>query len=392
MRIGMSDHSQTPPKALRTPRSLDLAVTGRGRPRCEHCCHFDSPADVGADLTTKEWLNFFVELNSLGVLEITIGGEPLIREDFRDLIEGVVENRMRFSLVANGTLLTDEIAEFLANTGRCNVVQVSVDGPVSRIHDKTCAQGSFKRVMRGLEHLERRGVDRTVRVTITQNNVDHLEEAARVLFEEVGLPSLRFQSVRPFGMTKENAARFMLTPDQFARAMSAHHRIIQEYGPRVNAKGGPLSAFTRWNEMESLKKENAPPVPREERLIRCGGVFNKMAVRADGVMAPCTRLPHRELGRINRDSLLEVWRRHSELQRLRERSRTPLSDLGYCRACDYRPYCRGGCPANAHELTDVENNPTPSDDFCYRRFKDAGGVLPVFSTEVGGIATELSTD
>ncbi len=376
----MNDRAETPARVMRSPRMVELAVTGRCNLRCVYCYHFDSPADVDEDLPADEWLPFFEELTSLGVLEVTIGGgEALIREDFRELIEGVVANRMRFSLVTNGTLLTDEIAHFLANTGRCNSVQVSVDGPSGAVHDKNCGRGSFEMAIQGLQHLKRHGVNCTVRLTITQNNVDHLEEAARVLLEEVGLPSFSTNSACPFGLTRKNASRIMLSTDQFARAMTAHHRIIQKYGPRVNAQAGPLSSFKHWTRMEKQKRENAPSMPGGGCLTSCGGVFSKMAVRPDGVMTPCTQLPHRELGRINKDSLLEVWQNHPELRRLRERRQTPLSDFDYCRDCDYRPWCRGGCPANAHELTGDENNPTPSSDSCYRRFKEEGGVLPVFT-------------
>ncbi len=106
-----------------------------------------------------------------------------------------------------------------------------------------------------------------------------------------------------------------------------------------------------------------------------------MAVRSDGVMTPCTQLPHMELGRINRDSLETVWREHPELKRLRARRQIPLSDFDYCRDCEFRPYCRGGCPANAYELTGDENRPVHSPDSCFRAFRDAGGEIPVFCHE-----------
>ncbi|MCP4691526.1 MAG: radical SAM protein, partial [Desulfobacterales bacterium] len=191
----------------------------------------------------------------------------------------VVKNRMRFSLLTNGTLLTDEIVRFIANTGRCDSVQVSIDGPDRAIHDKNCGHGSFEKAIRGLKRLGRRGVNRTVRLTITQNNVDHLEEAARVLLEEIGLPSFSTNSACPFGKTRKNAGKVLLSTEQYTRAMVAHHRIIQKYGRRVNAAAGPLSSFNHWTEMDRLKKENAPPKPGGGRLTSCGGVFSKMAVR-----------------------------------------------------------------------------------------------------------------
>jgi organic radical activating enzyme len=47
------------------------------------------------------------------------GGEPFYRKDLNELVGGIVENRMRFNILSNGTLITDEMAALLASTGRC---------------------------------------------------------------------------------------------------------------------------------------------------------------------------------------------------------------------------------------------------------------------------------
>ena len=116
-------------KLMKTPKSVDLEITNRCNLRCRYCSHFSSAGDVEKDLSTEEWLQFFEELNRCAVMEVCLqGGEPFIREDFRELVEGIVRNRMRFSILSNGTLITDDMAAFLASTGRCNSVQVSIDG------------------------------------------------------------------------------------------------------------------------------------------------------------------------------------------------------------------------------------------------------------------------
>ena len=362
---------------MRSPRKVELALTGRCNLRCVYCFHFDSAADVPEDLPAGEWLRFFEELTAAGVLEATLsGGEAFVRKDFKELVEGVVRNRMRFSLLSNGTLITDDAARFLASTKRCNSVQVSIDGPTGEVHDLNCGKGSFERAVRGLQALQRHGINRTVRLTITRSNYRHLEEAARILLEDLGLRSFSTNSACPFGMTRRDRDAIMLGPGELAEAMAAHRRIIERYGPRISAQAGPLSCFRHWRRLEELAREKAPPKPGGGYLTSCGGVFGKMAVRADGVMTPCTQLPHIELGRINRDGLVEVWRHHPELKRLRDRRRIPLSDFDYCRDCEFMPYCRGGCPANAHELTGDENRPVHSPDSCYRKFREMGGEVP----------------
>ena len=139
-------------KLMKTPKSMDLEITNRCNLRCGYCSHFSSAGDVDQDLTTAEWLQFFEELNRCAVMDVCLqGGEPFIREDFKTLVEGIVQNRMRFSVLSNGTLITDEISAFLASTGRCNSIQVSIDGSVETTHDAFRGKGNFHRAITGLK-------------------------------------------------------------------------------------------------------------------------------------------------------------------------------------------------------------------------------------------------
>ena len=358
-----------------SPKSLDIDITTRCNLRCLYCSHFDSAGDVDSDLPTAEWLKFFDELGRAAVLDVTLsGGEATIRDDFQELVNGIVRNRMRFSLLTNGTLITDQLAAFLAETGRCNSVQVSIDGPSEEIHDKTRGKGSFVAAIEGLKSLKRHGISCTTRLTLTRYNYKYLADAARLLLDEVGLPGFSTNAASPFGMCQKNADDVALRPLEYSEAMAIHLELQKRYGNRIGAQAGPLASLKHWRQMEEQLQAGAPPTPGCGHLTSCGGVFSKMAVRADGVFVPCSQLSHIELGRMNHDSLVDVWQHHPELERLRYRQQMALEDFEYCRDCPYIPYCRGGCPASAQALTGEENLPSP--DSCYRRFLAAGGKLP----------------
>ena len=102
-----------------------------------------------------------------------------------ELLEGIVRNRMRFSLLSNGALIDDEIAAFIASTRRCEYVQVSVDGSCAKTHDSCRGKGSFDGAIRGIRTLQRHQVNVAVRVTIHQKNVNDLENIAHLLLEEL---------------------------------------------------------------------------------------------------------------------------------------------------------------------------------------------------------------
>jgi SynChlorMet cassette radical SAM/SPASM protein ScmE len=360
---------------MSTPRSLDLEVTNRCNLRCRYCSHFSSAGDVSRDLPTGEWLRFFEELNRCAVTHVTLsGGEPFLREDLQELIAGIVENRMRFNLLSNGTLIDDDIAAYLAATGRCDGVQVSIDGATPSDHDAFRGQGNFRRAIEGIAVLRRHGLPVEVRVTIHRQNVHDLEGVARLLLDEIGLPGFSTNAASYMGLCRQNAELVQLTVEERSLAMEALLELNRRYDGRISAAAGPLAEGRTWLEMEEAHCEGREPTPGRGFLTGCGGPMSTLAVRADGVMVPCGQMPHIELGRINRDDLREVWQRHPELKRLRERRAIPLNDFAFCAGCPYIPYCTGNCPALAYTLVGEENHPSP--DACLRRFLEQGGRLP----------------
>jgi SynChlorMet cassette radical SAM/SPASM protein ScmE len=362
-------------RLMRTPKKVDIAITNRCNLRCRYCYHFESAGDVDGDLSTGEWSRFFEELNRCAVTEVTLaGGEPFMREDLKEIINGIVKNRMRFAILSNGTLITDEMAAFLASTGRCNHVQISIDGSMPESHDVMRGKGSFAKAVRGLMTLRRHGVPVAVRVTIHRKNVNDLEGIAKFLLEDLRLSSFGTNSAGAMGLCRKNAEMVQLTTEDRMLAMETLLRLTRKYNGRIQAMAGPLAEAEGWLKMEDARLESKPPMPDRGALTGCGCYRQSLAVRADGVITPCTMLPHIELGRINRDSLGEIWRNHEALNALRGRHRIPLSTFSFCKDCEYIPYCTGSCPGLSYTLIGEVNHPSP--DSCLRKFLAEGGRLP----------------
>ena len=220
-------------KIMRTPRSVDLDITNRCNLRCKYCYHFTGAGDVDQDLPKEEWLGFFEELNRCAVTNVTLaGGEPFYRKDLRELIEGIVRNRMRFTILSNGTLITDEMAAFLSSTGRCDGVQVSIDGSIPITHDSFRGKGNFTKAMNGIKILQRHDIPVPVRVTIHRKNVGDLEGIARLLLEEVGLPGFSTNAASYMGLCRQNTEQVMLTVEERSLAMETLLRLNGKYNGR----------------------------------------------------------------------------------------------------------------------------------------------------------------
>ena len=362
-------------RVKKTPESLDLNITNKCNLRCSYCSHFSSAGDTDTDLSMEEWLKFFRELKECAVKDVCLcGGEPLIRKDLRELINGIRDNKMRYSILSNGTLITDELVKFIKLSGRCNSFQVSIDGPGPESHDVFRGKGTFEKALAGLKILISYKMPATVRVTIHKHNYRQLGEVARLLLEEVGLPSFSTNSAGYVGLCRQNSDDIQLNAQEYSYAIGNLFELNKKYNNRIQAQAGPLASGNHWKEMQEAFDKGKESLSSCGFLRSCGGVFNKMAVRSDGIMIPCGQMPHIELGRINKDNLREIWQNHPELKRLRDRRDTSLKDFEFCKECKFIPYCRGGCPALAYTLTGKENNPSP--DACYRTFLEAGGKLP----------------
>ncbi len=361
---------------ISTPRGIDIEITSKCNARCLYCYYFNNPAiDEYRDLPTEEWLTFFDELGRLGVMELTLaGGEAFVRPDLKELINGITRNHMRFSILSNAKLITDDMAKFLANTHRCNHVQISIDGASAEIHDIARGKGSFEGAINGMRILQRNGVPIAVRVTIHHYNVRHLEDIAVFLLEQIGLPSFSTNSAGYLGSCQRNAQKLLLSTEERQYAMETLLKLEKRYKGRISADAGPLAEGRWWGRMETARLSGEEPFPNGGRLTSCGCSFSKLAVRSDGVIVPCNLLAHMELGHINRDSLQDIWINNEILNQHRHRSRISLENFEECADCGYRPYCTGNCPALAYTISGQVDVPSP--DACLRRYLEQGGKLP----------------
>jgi len=281
---------------------------------------------------------------------------------------------MRFALLSNGALITDEIATFIAQTRRCDYVQISLDGSRAETHDACRGRGSFDGAVRGIRTLQRHAVRLAVRVTIHRYNVHDLEAVAHLLLDELGLPGFGTNSAGYLGNCRLNADEVMLTTAERQLAMETLLRLEAQYPGRIQASAGPLAEGRMWRRMEAARLAKAPPFRNGGHLTACGCPVNKIAVRADGVIVPCNMLAHIELGRINHDDLAEVWLHAPALNALRQRSTISLAAFDFCAGCEYQPYCTGNCPGLAYTLTGQVDHPSP--DACLRLFLADGGQIP----------------
>lgn len=158
-------------------------ITGKCNLRCKHCLTGDNyKTSARKELTHEQRLVVVDKLKSGGVHLINLlGGEPLILgEDLLSLARYCNETGMRMTLNTNGTLLTEEMARRLFDSG-CKGLTVSIDGPNPATHDAVRGKGTFARTISNLRRLAEldffdHKVSLTINTVLTKHNMYYIDE------------------------------------------------------------------------------------------------------------------------------------------------------------------------------------------------------------------------
>ena len=165
---------------VRHPLSGTLELTFRCNFKCVHC-YLQGQSAPEMDLDSIYRL--LDELAGAGCLGLALtGGEPLLRPDFKDIHQAAIKRGFLVAIFTNGSLIDDELADFLAaNPPRC--VEVSLYGGDERSYRAVTGSGkNFQQVLSGLDRLLERDVTVMLKAVLLkqlEDQVDNLRELGR---------------------------------------------------------------------------------------------------------------------------------------------------------------------------------------------------------------------
>lgn len=345
---------------LSAPTSVFISLTCKCNLGCRHCAVYSEETPY-EELDTEIWLKFFRELADLRVFRVRLsGGEPLMREDIWELIDAVHELPMRFSLNTNATRIDRTTAERLSRYNKIDEIMVSIDGAGPETHDAIRGKDAFRKMYEGVENLVRFSLPVSFYCTVNHYNFRDLDQIARLVCDW-GVARIKFNDLLPEGRGLNNYKELSLNNKEWREALASLRDLRQVYGPMVSGTVldmGDTYESIKIKAMES-RKEKTPNF-----LSGCGVLIRECAVRSDGWITPCDRLPDLKAGRIQEGRFAEIWRSSDVFNNFRKRREVLLSDIEECIGCSYQSFCTGGCPATPYALYGkvVARNPLG----CYR--------------------------
>ena len=302
------------------------------------------------------------------------GGEPTLMglDFFRRSVEYVEKHRrpgvrVLYTIQTNGTLIDDEWAAFFKQHEF--LVGISIDGPQA-MHDayrvNKGGQGTYDKVMAGLRCLQAHGVEYNTLTTLHHANADHPVEVYRFLRDECGSRFLQFipiiERVPLAALEEAGASVHGAAPGETSAAPWSSWRdrpLYKQEGELVTdrslrpAQYGDflVGVFEEWVRHDvgsvyvqmfdvTLANWAGEPSGLCVHSKTCGLA---LALEHNGDLYACDHFvePAYRLGNILETPMIELIASPQQV-RFGEAKYDTLPR--YCRECDVRFACHGGCP------------------------------------------------
>jgi len=314
-------------------------ITGSCNLKCRHC--WIDPRYVkkteDSDFLPFQTIRSIIEQAiPLGLSSVKLtGGEPLLNPDISKILEYLQQTSIRVAIETNGTLLTQEIANKIAE---CNgpFVSVSLDGCTAETHEWVRGvPGCFNSTLEGLQNLQDAGVKPQLIFTLMRRNMDevfHFIDFAKKL--EVG--SVKVNILEPTSRGKK-------MHDLGERLGIGEYIAIGEKIELINASDNSFPIY--YSHPIAFR-----PLSQMFSSGGCGcsicGIHGIIGVLCDGSYALCgvgSTEPELSFGKSDNINLKEIWSSHPILNEIRKGLPNLLE--GVCAVCGMKKLCLGSCIA-----------------------------------------------
>ena len=283
------------------------------------------------------------------------GGEPtLMGLDFFKLAVKYAqkhkhpEHNITYTIQTNGTRLTDEWCSFFKQHNF--LVGLSLDGP-RKLHDvyrvTKQGQGSFDQVMQGWQCLNHYGVEFNILCTVNAANVEHPLAVYRFFRDELKACFLQFIPI------VEQCSNEIVSSEQGKPKVVSDHSVgSEQYGKFL------IEIFEEWVRRDvgtvfvqhfDVALANWLRIPPAVCIFSetCGLA---LALEHNGDLYSCDHFvePQYKLGNIKETHMRELVSSPQQ-QQFGQAKRDTLPQ--YCRTCEVRFACHGGCPKNRFTQT-----------------------------------------
>ncbi len=268
------------------------------------------------------------------------GGEPLVAgldffKSFVSLVRdcNTLGSQIYFSLQTNGTLVTEEWAEFFKENSF--LIGLSLDGDFENNRFRVDADGNnaFYKILATAQLFQKVGVDFNILTVLTGNCAENIDDIYK-FFRSKGFKYLQFiPCLRPFGDKTES--ELYMTEKQYADFLvKCFNYFVKDY------VRGEYTSIRYFDNLVHLFVGNRP-----EQCGVCGHCTHQFVVEGNGNVYPCDFYCTDDwlLGNVNVVSFASL----ANCEKAKRFITESLQIDEKCKNCKYYPLCRaGGCKRN----------------------------------------------
>lgn len=291
--------------------------------RCKHCYqenHVPVQLDYNKLLSIlNQYRELLKKTGMKGHINLT-GGEPLCCPFFFKILEEFKKDKdiYSFSILTNGTLITDEIARRISEYNP-EYVQVSLEGG-KKTNDFIRGSGVYKRVAKGIKNLKKYGIYVSISFTATKLNYHEFPKVVKFA-EKYKVDNVWSDRFIPLGT--EFDKDFVMN----LKETSEYLTIMEDERRRLKLKGSKTNV-SMYRALQFQKTNDFP--------YRCTAGKTLLTIMENGDLVPCRRMPI-VVGNVLKDNLFDLYANNDILKQLKE-EKIP-SD---CVKCENSELCRGG--------------------------------------------------
>ncbi|HSE01326.1 MAG TPA: pyrroloquinoline quinone biosynthesis protein PqqE [Burkholderiales bacterium] len=314
------------------PYTLIAELTYRCPLRCPYCSNPVDWARRRKELDTQTWLRVLREAEDLGVVQLNLtGGEPLVRDDLEQLIEGARQLDLYTNLITSGIPLTRARLESFRARGLDNV-QISVQDVTADASDRVAGYASFEKKLEVGRWVKELGMPLTLNIVLHRENLDRVPEMI-ALAERMCADRLELANTQYLGWALVNRRALLPTREQLDRARAAAADARQRLLGRMEILFVTPDYFGEY-----------------PKTCMDGWGRRFIVISPDGLVLPCHAahtLPQLTFENVRDRALAAIWSDSPGFTAFR--GEAWMSEP--CRSCSRRSIDFGGCRCQAYHLT-----------------------------------------
>jgi MoaA/NifB/PqqE/SkfB family radical SAM enzyme len=266
---------------LKRPILTIYDVTKQCNQRCGFCNIWKTQSD---DMDLPRIVEFAEKLRKFGIGYVFIqGGEPTLRKDLLEIVDIFIKNKIKPTVITNGILLTDDIAEKIAGR-RCNLA-VSIDSLEKEYFTQIRGVDRLEKVLENVTSISKfRTRKGNWAITTTVTNLTKLSDVLAI--ERFAKQHGFMYAVRPYIHTKGIAGK--QNDDMSYQDQRSTARVLEifEY---------MLGQARRENYLASLVYEEHIKYLRGEKMPICDAMRYSMLLQENGRFSPCIEFPDKSI-------------------------------------------------------------------------------------------------